>query len=112
MTSDNPGWAPDSCTLPTADRPLRQAEFDRLFAEHVTAASRVAPGHLRLELAGPDDLAATVLDLTMRESECCSFFGFTVTPHGESSLRLDIRVDETHIAVLDGIATRVTQVSS
>jgi hypothetical protein len=24
-------WAPDACTLPTAERPLRVAEFDDLF---------------------------------------------------------------------------------
>ena len=25
-------WAPDACTLPTAERPPRVAEFDQLFA--------------------------------------------------------------------------------
>ena len=30
-------WAPDACTLPTAERPLRVAEFDDLFTFVVRA---------------------------------------------------------------------------
>jgi hypothetical protein len=33
-------WTPDACTLPTADRPLRVAEFDELFAFVVRAERR------------------------------------------------------------------------
>lgn len=29
-------WVPQSCTLPTAERPLRIAEFDTPFAERLT----------------------------------------------------------------------------
>jgi hypothetical protein len=25
------GWVPEACTLPTAERPVRRAEFDNLF---------------------------------------------------------------------------------
>ena len=32
-----------SCTLPTAERPFRVAEFDALFATHVTSVTRVDP---------------------------------------------------------------------
>lgn len=30
--SGDQGWAPPACTLPAAERPLRLAEFDALFA--------------------------------------------------------------------------------
>ncbi|MEV6153769.1 hypothetical protein AB0L53_25835 [Nonomuraea sp. NPDC052129] len=32
-------WVPSECTLPTAEQPLRVAEFDALFAEVVRAVS-------------------------------------------------------------------------
>ncbi|MDG4801140.1 MerR family transcriptional regulator [Micromonospora sp. WMMD980] len=44
-------WAPQACTLPTAERPLRPAEFDRLFHDAVHATDRVSARHLRLRLA-------------------------------------------------------------
>jgi hypothetical protein len=40
---------PQSCTLPTAEQPLRVAELDALFAERLLGSSR--PDRLRLELA-------------------------------------------------------------
>jgi len=67
---------PEACTLPTAQRPLRRAEFDDLFAT-VVGRDRVAAGHLRLVVTAPE---ADVRDLTARETECCSFFRFTVEP--------------------------------
>ena len=37
-------WAPDACTLPTSERPLRVAEFDDLFAYVLRSdAARAAP---------------------------------------------------------------------
>ncbi len=68
---------PDACTLPTAEGPLRLAEFDTLYA---TAVHRIERGDrtVRMHLTGPDGLAAHVRDLTARESECCSFFAFTL----------------------------------
>ncbi|MFI7416085.1 hypothetical protein [Nonomuraea sp. NPDC049684] len=44
MTADlplSPGWTPSACTLPTAERPLRVAEFGELFAR--TARTRRGP---------------------------------------------------------------------
>jgi hypothetical protein len=32
MTTNDPGWAPQACTLPAAERAVRVAEFDELFA--------------------------------------------------------------------------------
>ncbi|HEY9339286.1 MAG TPA: hypothetical protein VIQ79_32905 [Kribbella sp.] len=82
------------CTLPTAERPFRVAEFDQLFADHLRRAERVDPQTLDLTL-DPESLA-TVEDLTARETECCSFFTFTLELH------LRVRVPPTQTAVLDG----------
>ncbi|ACZ87769.1 hypothetical protein [Streptosporangium roseum] len=45
-------WAPAECTLPTAEQPLRVAEFDALFAGALRGHQRLAPTHLRLRLDG------------------------------------------------------------
>ncbi|MCA2212901.1 hypothetical protein [Jidongwangia harbinensis] len=106
---------PDACTLPTADQPLRLAEFDALFATAVRHVETVAPTHARMRLTGPDGLAATVRDLTARETECCSFFTFTVTPgpadDGESLL-LDIEVPAGYVDVLDALVGRAGALST
>ena len=94
-------WVPDACTLPTAERPLRVAEFGQLFADHLRQANRVDQQTLDLTL-DPAALA-TAADLTARESECCSFFTFTLT----GALNLRITVPPTHTAVLDGLAARL-----
>ncbi|GIH94136.1 hypothetical protein ACFFMN_25540 [Planobispora siamensis] len=98
-------WAPAECTLPTEDRPLRLAEFDTLFASSLRRLERVAPTHLRLILDGGSRVEETTRDLTARESGCCSFFTFTLTPGGES-LAVDVEVPEVHVRVLDGLAAR------
>ncbi|GAA1547724.1 hypothetical protein GCM10009730_66090 [Streptomyces albidochromogenes] len=96
---------PQSCTLPTEERPLRVAEWDVLFAERLTSLSRPQPLHLRLDLAGGEGMQERVRDLVERESGCCSFFTFTTTP-GQDLLRLDIEVDQAHEPVLDALAAR------
>jgi len=93
---------PEACTLPTAQRPLRRAEFDDLFAT-VVGRDRVAAGHLRLVVTAPE---ADVRDLTARETECCSFFRFTVEPR-PGAVVLDIEVPPVHVAVLDAIESRL-----
>jgi hypothetical protein len=64
-------WAPDACTLPTAERPLRVAEFDDIFASVVRAER---PDPTRLDLVVPRAVEAAARDLARRESDCCSFF--------------------------------------
>ncbi|MEJ8639067.1 hypothetical protein [Streptomyces sp. MS2.AVA.5] len=98
-------WVPRSCTLPTAEQPLRVAEFDALFAERLSETSR--PDQLRLELvlAGGEGVEETVRDLVGRESGCCSFFTFTVHP-GPERIRLDVEVDGAHETVLDALQER------
>jgi hypothetical protein len=100
------GWVPEACTLPTAQRPLRLAEFDALFTSAVRQAERLDAGRLRLTLTGPAKLEATVRDLTQRESRCCSFFTFGVTTHGPGRVVLDVAVPATHVEVLDAVAAR------
>ena len=57
---------PDACTLPTAERPLRLAEFDDLFATAVRAVEPLDARHVRMSLTGPAGLAESVRDLTAR----------------------------------------------
>ncbi|MEV7242770.1 hypothetical protein AB0N92_16175 [Streptomyces sp. NPDC093248] len=100
-------WVPRSCTLPTTEQPLRVAEFDALFAERLAGSSR--PERLRLELVltGGKGVEETVRDLVARESDCCSFFTFTIEP-GPDHIRLDVQVDGAHEAVLDALQERAT----
>jgi len=93
---------PDACTLPTAERPARLAEFIDVFATAVRV-ERLSDRHARMHLAGPDDLAGTVADLAARETECCSFFTFTVTPTGPGAVTFDIEVPAAHVSVLDAM---------
>jgi hypothetical protein len=90
-----------ACTLPTADRPLRVAEFTALFSA-LTGVERRGPGALRLRLPDAPGLAERAADLTARESACCSFFAFDLTRTG-ADLLLDVAVPDAHVAVLDGL---------
>jgi hypothetical protein len=115
MTTSDPAWVPDACSLPTAERPLRLAEFDDLFATAVRRVEPVTPAHARLHLTGGTRLAATVRDLTARETQCCSFFRFTASPgtatEGEA-LILDIEVPAQFTDVLAALITRASSVSA
>jgi hypothetical protein len=106
---------PDACTLPTADRPLRLAEFDALFATAVRRVEAVDPTRARMRLTGPAGLEATVRDLTARETECCSFFTFTTTAEpaddGEAVI-LDVQVPDQYADVLESLARRASAVSA
>jgi len=106
---------PEACTLPTAERPVRLAEFDDLFATAVRRVDPVSAAHTRLHLTGPAGLAAWVRDLTARESECCSFFTFTTTAQpatdGEAVV-LDIEVPAAHADVLESLTERANAVSA
>jgi hypothetical protein len=104
--TQSPEWTPDACTLPTAERPLRLAEFDELFASAVRSVRRIEPTRLRLELDGAAETEHTARDLTARETLCCAFFTFQFTRDGER-LWLDAHVPAAYTPVLDGLATRV-----
>ena len=102
---------PDACTLPTAERPMRLAEFDDLFATAAQGVELLGPTHARLRLSGPAGLEATVRGLTERETQCCSFFTFTLTPDGDS-LTLDIQVPEPYVDVLESLISRAADASA
>ena len=101
------GWVPQACTLPTADRPLRVAEFDELFAAALRGLVRVGPTRLRLSLDGSDEVEARARELTARETECCSFFGFTLARR-DDAVELDVTVPVEHADVLAAFAGRAT----
>jgi hypothetical protein len=103
MSTSEQQWVPAACTLPTADRPLRLAEFDDLFAIALRNQQRPAPTQLRWTL----DPAAeeTARDLTRRESICCSFFTFEITATGPT-LEVRVEVPAEHIDVLDALQVR------
>ena len=123
MFAPHPGpaaaWVPvDACTLPTADQPLRVAEFDDLFATALRAIERPdAAGRARLVLAGGDDLAERVQRLADAETACCSFFTFTLTPLATDTvdaadrtmLALDIEVPVARADVLVALIQRAEQ---
>jgi hypothetical protein len=95
-------WAPDACTLPTTERPLRVAEFDDLFS-FVVRADRRDPQ--RLDLVLRRIVEAPARDLAQRESSCCSFFTFEFEAVGEDLL-IRIGVPAEHVAVLDALEAR------
>jgi hypothetical protein len=106
-TSDT-AWVPDSCTLPTADQPLRVAEFDELFASAVEEVERTSANTLRLTLRAEPDVAATAAKLAAREVHCCGFFTFDLNL-APSSLTLDVAVPTNRADVLGGLQIRATQ---
>jgi hypothetical protein len=96
-------WAPDACTLPTAERPLRVAEFDDLFTFVVRAQRR---GPQRLDLVLRRIVEAPARDLARRENECCSFFTFEFESIGDDVV-MQIGVPPEHVDVLDALEARV-----
>jgi hypothetical protein len=100
----------DACTLPTAERPLRLAEFDALFATAVRRVERRGDA-VRIHLAGERGLEAHVRDLTARESGCCSFFAFTITG-SDQDLTLDIAVPPARRDILEALAARAEELSA
>ncbi|HYR15256.1 MAG TPA: hypothetical protein VEQ67_13695 [Mycobacterium sp.] len=95
-------WAPDACTLPTAERPLRVAEFDDIFTS-VVRAERQDPTRLDLEV--PRAVEAAARDLARRESDCCSFFTFEFESAGDN-VPMHIGVPRERVEVLDAIEAR------
>ena len=107
--NSNLAQVPEACTLPTAELPLRQAEFDELFGTAVDIA-RLTDRHARLSLAGPAGLAEQVRDLAAREQECCSFFTFTIGTQPPDLVIFEVEVPAGHVAVLDALLDRAARV--
>jgi hypothetical protein len=102
---DDQGWVPQACTLPTAEQPLRVAEFDALFAEAVQGTTRPEPARLRLDLIFTAENAARAAELAARENGCCSFFVFTITV-ADGAMALEVTVPQEHIEVLEALRRR------
>ncbi|HEX6338769.1 MAG TPA: hypothetical protein VFZ85_17580 [Jiangellaceae bacterium] len=97
-------WVPAACTLPTAERPIRVAEFDALLGTAVRGVARMDETRLRLELDPSPDVAGQAAQLAAKETGCCSFFTFTLTADG-AGVRLDVAVPEGRTDVLDALAS-------
>lgn len=80
ITHSTGDWEPDSCKLPTAEQPVRVAEFDRFFADSVRRTDR--PARTRLELLLNADAEAAGRELSAHESGFCSLFAFTFEAAG------------------------------
>jgi hypothetical protein len=98
-------WAPADCTLPTAERPLRAAEFRDLFDGAVIGSERLDETRLQLRLRRDRDIASRAAALAAAETECCSFFVFALTVTSDSLL-LDITVPVARADILDALAVQ------
>lgn len=72
-SSSKESWAPSACTLPTTEQPLRQQQFDELFADAVIAVDRIDAATVRLTLRPEAQLAVRAAELSSHETDCCSF---------------------------------------
>jgi hypothetical protein len=98
-------FAPADCTLPTAERPLRAAQFRDLFDDAVIGAERLDDTRLQLRLRRDREIAARAAALAAAETDCCSFFVFALTITGESLL-LDVTVPAARADILDALAAQ------
>lgn len=107
MTTDEHSgdWVPDACSLPTADQPLRRAEFDDLFARDVLEMTMPSPQRVDLELRADPEVAARAAALAVKETGCCSFFTFTLDI-GDGRLSLCVEASAAHGDVVAALATR------
>lgn len=98
-------WVPAACTLPTAEQPLRRAEFDDLFAEDVLSINQASPLEVRFELRPDAEVAARAAGLAAKETGCCSFFtfGLTIT---DGTVSMTVSTEPAHGAVLAALAER------
>jgi hypothetical protein len=80
------------------------AEFTSLFAAGLTSVERVSTTNARFALTGTEDTAARAQDLARRETECCSFFDFTITSNDPLSAVMDVTVPAAHADVLASLA--------
>ena len=95
----------DACTLSASDRVTRAAEFSQSFTETVRRTERPEPTRLRAAAVAGGLAARTAEADMVAETECCSFFTFTLTA-AAGSLVLDVTVPPAHTAALDALAGR------
>ena len=98
---------PATCTLPTAERPSRPADFDELFATAVRGMQTVAAGHVRIRSTGPVGLETWVRKLTTRETT----FNVSAEPATDGErVTVDVRVPAPNTVVLDSVVERARTV--
>ncbi len=105
----DPSSVPAACTLPSPEQPLRVAEFDELFAL-VIDHRRPQPTQLDLTLPAVPAVAARVADLAVRETQCCSFYTFTLSVRSPE-LRLIVEAPPAQSGVLDTLSARAAAAS-
>jgi hypothetical protein len=98
-------WVPAACTLPTAEQPLRRAEFDDLFAQDVISLSRLSALEVRFDLRAEPEVAARAARLAAKETGCCSFFtfGLTIT---DGTVAMTVTTEPAHELVLTALSAR------
>ena len=96
--------------MPTAEQPLRAAEFDQLFATALRGLVRTAPDRLELRLDQSVEEAAR--ELTRRESSCCSFFTFDFSSGDGGEVLLKVSVPSAQVAVLGALANRAASMTT
>jgi hypothetical protein len=96
-----------TCALSDTARLARAAQFRKLFAETVRRVERPTATRLRLELEPGPGPAGRTAELISAETECCSFFTFSLTATA-GSLALEVTVPQSHTVVLDSLAERVS----
>lgn len=94
--------APEACTLPTVERPLRISEFAELFATATGDVTRTAATEATVTL--PLDALERARDLAARESACCSFFTFTTAAEGDHTA-MTIEVPPQYADVLTALTS-------
>jgi hypothetical protein len=104
-SATEPGPVSTACTLPTAEQPLRLAEFDALFTDHTLGVRRDTSTRLVLTLSGEPHVAAAAAGLAAREAGCCSFFTFNLRIT-DGSVTLLVDADEAHAEVVAALADR------
>jgi hypothetical protein len=106
MGLEDAAWAPDACTLPTVDRPVRSAEFDAVFGQGLRRVLRLSDRLGRWEFDADEDRADRIGDLLRRETDCCSFFTFTMTRDIPGTAIVDVAVPAAYVTVLDALNQR------
>lgn len=98
-------WADvEACTLPTAKRPLRVAEFNDLFEANLRSIEfHESRTRARLLLNGGAALVRRIKQLAEAETSCCSFFTFEVNALDKELVALDVAVPRSHAGVLAGL---------
>lgn len=98
-------WVPAACTLPTAEQPLRRAEFDDLFAEDVVSVNQMSPLLLQLELRADSQVAARAASLAAKETGCCSFFTFDLRI-SDGTVFMTVSTEPAHATFLAALGAR------